>query len=244
MSKRFFGVIACGNRLRPDAVTVLVEAHRAHDVDGRGAVDPTREASRIASAQVMAARQYRHPGARRRGPVEDYVRQVAARMARHDEVGGADRNRVEPCLDELDTTLEPWPRLDERLVQLRRRGRQRLVRPPGRVETCRRGSAAPGRAVRVPHPGRRCARRGRGGEHASPPPMLRRAPCGAGSRRGRRPGPSRRTACRPGTGQGPDRSGAREMTVRTRGPIIPFSAGRQHRGPVSRPRNQGGRVLS
>ena len=48
-------------------------------------------------------------------------------MARHDEVGGANRNRVEPCLDELDAALEPWPRLDERLVQLRRRGRQRLV---------------------------------------------------------------------------------------------------------------------
>ena len=116
-----------GNGLRPDAVAALPEMHGAHDVDGRGTVDPTGEIAGVAGGQIVAARQDGHARTRRRRAIQHEVRQAAARVAGDDEIAGQDFDVFERGRDEPHAACEPRPCLRQSGVQLPGRCGHRLV---------------------------------------------------------------------------------------------------------------------
>ena len=78
---------AGGNRLRPDAIALLCQAHRPDDVDCDGAVDPARQPAGIAQHRDRGSTAARRPAHARRGAIQNPIGERAAGMARHDDVG-------------------------------------------------------------------------------------------------------------------------------------------------------------
>ena len=57
------------------------------------------------------------PRRRTHGCVQDAIRQGAAGVARHDQVGGGERDLSKVCLEEGDPSVESRPRGDDRALQ-------------------------------------------------------------------------------------------------------------------------------
>ena len=75
-----------GNGLRPDAIPLLRQARRTHDINRDRGVNPTGQPARIAGTEIVTARQHCHSRRRGNGTTENLVGERSARVARHDNV--------------------------------------------------------------------------------------------------------------------------------------------------------------
>ena len=75
------------DRLRPDAITLLLETQGAPmSMAAAPSIQP--DSAPASRAQMVTARQHRDAGAGRHGAIENEVGQRAARVARNHDVGG------------------------------------------------------------------------------------------------------------------------------------------------------------
>jgi len=118
---------AGGNGLRPDAIVLLLQMNGAHDVDAERTVYPAGKLGGVSDREIVATRQDGDARAGGRRAIEHQIRQVAASMARDDNVGRTNRRVVERAGDKRNAAGESRPCVDERVVQPGARGRQNLV---------------------------------------------------------------------------------------------------------------------
>ena len=122
----FWGDVV-GNRLRPDAIALLRQAHRPHDVDGDRALHPAGQSARVTGSEIVTARQHGDSRVRGTCTIQNQISQRPACVARDDDVCVKNLDVLQRAGDEGDAPGQPRPGLNQRLVQFRAGNRQGLV---------------------------------------------------------------------------------------------------------------------
>lgn len=103
--------------LCPDLIPLTCQAAGPDNVDCERIVHPSRERACVADTGVVTAGQHRHAGACDRREFEDDIGQAAACMNGHNDVSWQNLDGIHGTRNERKTPGQPWPALDERLMQ-------------------------------------------------------------------------------------------------------------------------------